>query len=289
LHFNPFLNQNLNFFKSLSESDLTKQSTNHQPNSLTLMYASFTSSNSKKINDYDSITYATNSTSVSTDAASHNPNPSGAGAKESSSNTSRTLSRSNSMNSLNDSLNNNNNSNSGVGVSTAEQKRRCNIQHGFDRLQILVPSLRDKNAKISKALMLQKTSEYIKELQKAREKRNADLNAYRKEIEELSNRITDCQNQLPANGVAVYGSGGGEGAAGRNVKFEQKFNNYVKEKTLENYKFYLFSIILMPLFDSFISHVNTTSRENIEKSFQEWQEKYCNLTLLRPSKFFRYV
>ena len=50
-----------------------------------------------------------------------------------------------------------------LGLTTAEQKRRCNIQYGFDRLQTLVPSLQDpKNSKASKATMLKKTSDYIK-------------------------------------------------------------------------------------------------------------------------------
>jgi MAX-like protein X len=164
------------------------------------------------------------------------------------------------MNSLNE-------TNNLMSLTNAEQKRRCNIQHGFDRLQILVPSLRDKNAKVSKAVMLQKTSDYIKELQKAKDQRVADLNLYKREIEDLSNKITDCQNQLPASGVSVTGN------LNRMEKFEQKFNNYVKEKTLENWKFYLFSIFLKPLFDNFVSNVNTSSKENIERTFYEWQDR----------------
>jgi hypothetical protein len=109
---------------------------------------------------------------------------------------SRAISRSNSVNSLND-------TNTQGNLTNAEQKRRCNIQHGFDRLQILVPSLRDKNAKVSKAVMLQKTSDYIKDLQRAREKRVADLNLYKSEIEDLSNKISDCQNSLPASGTKL--------------------------------------------------------------------------------------
>ena len=195
-----------------------------------------------------------------------------------SSNNSRVLSRSNSMNSLNDT----NTANNSMGLTNAEQKRRCNIQHGFDRLQFLVPALRDnKNNKVSKAVMLQKTSDYIKELQKAREKRVADLNVFKAEIEALSDKIAECQSQLPAtSGVALAGNN----SLNRMEKFEHRFNNYVKAKTLENWRFYLFSIFLKPLFDNFVNHVNATSKENIERTFNEWQEKHCNLTQLRPSK-----
>ena len=175
-----------------------------------------------------------------------------------------------------------NNSSLSLLESSAEQKRRCNIQHGFDRLQLLVPSLRDvKNSKASKAAMLQKTSEYIKELQTARKKRVADLDAYKSEIDELSERISQLQSQLPANGVTV-----GVGALNKTEQFEQKFNAYVKERTVDNWKFYLFSLILKPLYDNFLATLNTSSRDDMERTFYEWQHKYCSLTQLRPSKSF---
>jgi hypothetical protein len=187
---------------------------------------------------------------------------------------SRQASRSNSVNS---------NTFNDANLSSAEQKRRCNIQHGFDHLQTLVPSLGEggKNSKASKAAMLQKTSEYIKELQLAREKRMKDLAVYRREIEQLSEKISECQNQLPANGVNVTGN------LNKTEKFEQKFNAYVKEKTVENWKFYLFSLILRPLFNNFVTTLNTSSKEDMERTFYEWQQKYCNLTQLRPSNIFK--
>ena len=164
------------------------------------------------------------------------------------------------------------------GLTTAEQKRRCNIQYGFDRLQTLVPSLKEtKNSKASKATMLKKTSEYIKELKEAREKRLQDLKAYQNEIEMLSNKVTECQIQLPANGVSVTGN------LNKTEALEKKFKSYVQEKTVENWKFYLFSYILKPLFDSFTQHLNMSSKEAIEQSFHEWQEKFCSLVQLRPS------
>jgi hypothetical protein len=188
---------------------------------------------------------------------------------------SRMASRSNSINSQN-ALNDSN-----AAMSSAEQKRRCNIQYGFDRLQSMVPTLNDsKNSKFSKAVMLQKASEYIKELQDKREKRLKDLEQYKLEIEALSTKISDCQNQLPANGVSVLGS------LNKTEIFEQKFNSYVKDKTVDNWKFYLFSLILKPLYENFIQHLNTSSKEDMERTFYEWQSRHCNLMQLRPSKCF---
>lgn len=185
---------------------------------------------------------------------------------------SRGISRSNSVNSLN-TLND-------ASLSTAEQKRRCNIQYGFDRLQVLVPSLRDgKNSKASKAAMLQKTSEYIKQLQEVSQKRMNEIDGCKREIAELSDRITECQNMLPANGVSITGN------LNKTELFEKKFNAYIRERTMSDWRFYLFSFVVKPLFDSFIVTVNTASREDMEKTFNDWINKYCNLAQLRPSKF----
>lgn len=172
------------------------------------------------------------------------------------------------------------------GMTTAEQKRRCNIQYGFDRLQTLVPALKDsKNSKASKATMLKKTADYIKELQTARDARMADLAAYQREIESLSNKVTECQIQLPANGVSVTKS------LNKTEVFEKKFRTYVQEKTVENWKFYLFSAIIKPLYDNFVTTLNTSSREDMERTFYEWQDKYCNLVQLRPlvSNYLRQI
>ncbi len=116
-------------------------------------------------------------------------------------------------------------------------------------------------------------------MQIAREKRINDLSKYTKEIEELSNKITECQIQMPANGISVVGN------LNKTDLFEQKFKKYVQERTVENWKFYLFSLILKPMFDNFISIIKSSSKEDMEKTFNEWQEKYCNLIQLRPSLF----
>ena len=143
---------------------------------------------------------------------------------------------------------------------------------------MLVPSLLDgKNAKVSKAVMLQKTSEHIKELQTIREKRMNDLAAYKRELDELSDKIVECQSQLPANGVSVA-----SGKLNRTERYEQKFNAYIKERTIENWRFYIFSLMLRPLFDSFLTTVTMSSKEDMQRTFDEWTAKSCNLTQLRP-------
>ena len=72
----------------------------------------------------------------------------------------------------------------------AEQKRRYNIKNGFDMLHSLIPQLQQNpNAKLSKASMLQKGAEYIKQLRLERASINEQMEGLRKEIDTLTNSL----------------------------------------------------------------------------------------------------
>ncbi len=146
-------------------------------------------------------------------------------------------------------------------------------------MQQIVPSLREtKNGKASKAAMLQKTAEYIHTLKSSQSELTKDLNDYKSEIELLSDQISDLQNELPENGVSMLGN------VNKTEQFRQKYNAYVQERTVENWKFYVFSMIMKPLFENYVDNVNTTSKEDLDRSVMEWQSRFCNLTQLRPRK-----
>lgn len=72
----------------------------------------------------------------------------------------------------------------------AEQKRRYNIKNGFDMLHSLIPQLQQNpNAKLSKAAMLQKGAEYIKQLRSERTVTGDKMEALKKEIDILNNSL----------------------------------------------------------------------------------------------------
>lgn len=77
-----------------------------------------------------------------------------------------------------------------VGHIHAEQKRRYNIKNGFDMLHTLIPQLQQNpNAKLSKAAMLQKGAEYIKQLRSERDAVNQKMDVLRKERDALNNSL----------------------------------------------------------------------------------------------------
>ncbi|XP_004761715.1 carbohydrate-responsive element-binding protein isoform X5 [Mustela putorius furo] len=159
---------------------------------------------------------------------------------------------------------------------SAEQKRRFNIKLGFDTLHGLVSSLSAQpGLKVSKATTLQKTAEYIAMLQQERAAMQEEAQQLRDQIEELNAAINLCQQQLPATGVPIT-----------HQRFDQMrdmFDEYVRTRTLHNWKFWVFSILIRPLFESFNGMVSTASLQSLRQTSLAWLDQYCSLPALRPT------
>ncbi|XP_077361722.1 carbohydrate-responsive element-binding protein isoform X2 [Festucalex cinctus] len=158
---------------------------------------------------------------------------------------------------------------------SAEQKRRFNIKLGFDTLHNLVTTLSSQpSIKISKATTLQKTAEYISKMQQERALLHEEAQRLRDEIQLLNSAINACQQQLPATGVPITRQ--------RFDHMRQKFREYVQAQTLQNWKFWIFSIIIEPLFESYNGMVSTASVEQLCQSTLSWLDQHCSLPSLRP-------
>uniref|UniRef100_S4R6Z3 MLX interacting protein like n=1 Tax=Petromyzon marinus TaxID=7757 RepID=S4R6Z3_PETMA len=158
---------------------------------------------------------------------------------------------------------------------SAEQKRRFNIKIGFDTLYNLVSPLNlQPNSKVSKAATLQKTVEYITKLQQERQQMLDEAQKLRDEIEELNAEINVCQQQLPATGVPITKQ--------RFNQMRQMFDGYVRARTQCNWKFWIFSILMRPLFESYNGMVSTASMEELCRTVMCWLDQHCALPSLRP-------
>uniref|UniRef100_A0ACB8EDT8 Uncharacterized protein n=1 Tax=Sphaerodactylus townsendi TaxID=933632 RepID=A0ACB8EDT8_9SAUR len=159
---------------------------------------------------------------------------------------------------------------------SAEQKRRFNIKLGFDTLHSLVSTLSSQpSLKVSKATTLHKTAEYICKLQQERAALQEEAQRLRDQIEELNSAISLCQQQLPATGVPITRQ--------RFDQMRDMFDQYVRSCTLQNWKFWVFSIIMRPLFESFNGMVSTSSMNSLSQTSFAWLDQYCSLPALRPT------
>ncbi|XP_071094015.1 MLX-interacting protein-like isoform X3 [Haliotis cracherodii] len=161
---------------------------------------------------------------------------------------------------------------------SAEQKRRCNLKvnpnSGFDMLHTLVPAL-SVNPKVSKAAMLQKTADYCKKLKSERSQMQKEAEILKQEIESLNAAISVVQSQLPETGVPVTRQ--------RVDQMKDMFDSYVRSRTLTNWKFWIFSIIIRNLFGSYNNTVSTASIEELCRTVLAWLDQNCSLVSLRPT------
>ncbi|XP_034462057.1 carbohydrate-responsive element-binding protein-like isoform X3 [Hippoglossus hippoglossus] len=158
---------------------------------------------------------------------------------------------------------------------SAEQKRRFNIKTGFDTLHNLVTTLSSQpSIKISNATTLQKTGEYITKMQQERTQLQEEAQKLREEVQLLNSAINECQMQLPATGVPITRQ--------RFDHMRQKFREYVRVQTLQNWKFWIFGFIIEPLFESYNSMVSTASVEDLCRTTMSWLDQHCSLLALRP-------
>ncbi|XP_010839724.1 PREDICTED: MLX-interacting protein, partial [Bison bison bison] len=61
------------------------------------------------------------------------------------------------------------------------------------------------------------------------------------------------------------------------------FDEYVKSRTLQNWKFWIFSVIIKPLFESFKGVVSTSSLDELHRTALSWLDEHCSLPILRPT------
>lgn len=158
----------------------------------------------------------------------------------------------------------------------AEQKRRYNIKNGFDTLQALIPHLNtNPSAKISKAAMLQKGAEYIKQLKAERNQIKEEMESLRQQIECLNNSISNCHSLLPATGAPV--------SRARAGRLREMFARHVANRTMQNWKYWLFSVVSAALVESFSACVSCSSGADLVRTTLLWAEQHCSLVEMRPA------
>ncbi|XP_043372800.1 MLX-interacting protein-like isoform X12 [Dermochelys coriacea] len=131
------------------------------------------------------------------------------------------------------------------------------------------------STKLSKAMLLQRSVVYVGRLQQERQQVQEMARRLRGEIEELSAAIGEFQRQLPPSGIPV--------APPCSDHTGQLYDDYVRQRTLQNWRFWLFSMLIKPLFESYRVAVTTRSVKEFCQSVLGWLEQHCALPMLRPA------
>jgi len=139
----------------------------------------------------------------------------------------------------------------------AEQKRRDAIKKGYDTLQKLVPTCTQTDAsghKVSKAVVLQKSIDFIQHLSKQKKGQENDLTSLRKEVVALQIMRANYEQLVRAHQRAP-----------------QIPDNLVPDEV----KFQVFQVFMDSLFQSFNQQVSMNNFAELSGCVFSWIEEQC--------------
>ncbi|KAF4787475.1 Coenzyme A synthase [Turdus rufiventris] len=147
----------------------------------------------------------------------------------------------------------------------AEQKRRDAIKKGYNDLQAIVPTCEQQDfsissQKLSKAIVLQKTIDYIQFLHKEKKKQEEEVSTLRKDVMALK--------IMKVNYEQI-------------VKAHQDNPNEGKNQISDEVKFNVFQGIMDSLFQSFNASISVTSFQELSACVFSWIEEHCKPQTLR--------
>lgn len=147
----------------------------------------------------------------------------------------------------------------------AEQKRRDAIKRGYDDLQTIVPTCQQQDfsigsQKLSKAIVLQKTIDYIQFLHKEKKKQEEEVSTLRKDVTALK--------IMKVNYEQI-------------VKAHQDNPSEGKDQVSDQVKFNVFQGIMDSLFQSFNASISVASFQELSACVFSWIEEHCKPQTLR--------
>ena len=148
----------------------------------------------------------------------------------------------------------------------AEQKRRDAIKHGYESLQHLVPKCQQQDSvssyKLSKASILQRSIDYIQQLQEQNKDLDDKRDSLQKERLALQIMKENYERLVKNNDSGHTGHGG---------------SNQVSEET----KFKIFTLLCDQLFTSFNQTVSTGNFTELSGCIFSWLEETCKPQTLK--------
>ncbi|XP_047701421.1 max-like protein X isoform X4 [Prionailurus viverrinus] len=147
----------------------------------------------------------------------------------------------------------------------AEQKRRDAIKRGYDDLQTIVPTCQQQDfsigsQKLSKAIILQKTIDYIQFLHKEKKKQEEEVSMLRKDVTALK--------IMKVNYEQI-------------VKAHQDNPHEGEDQVSDQVKFNVFQGIMDSLFQSFNASISVASFQELSACVFSWIEEHCKPQTLR--------
>jgi len=172
-------------------------------------------------------------------------------------------------------------------------KKGFTIQSGFDTLRSLIPSLntgdpQTDSCKISKAALLTKGGDYLKELKAAKAENTREIKARKEAIAKLQSELKSLQSELPFGGKEKRKRKGnnsnreGEDDESNLRDIQTLFIEHARECSIKtNWKYWVFADLMKPLAESFERILGNVDFDHTATNASVWLDQCCGLPQLR--------
>ena len=145
-----------------------------------------------------------------------------------------------------------------------------------------IPAVEQAGVKSTNAVVLNRAAQHLRELKSRNLQRAEQVDELRAKIAQLNEKISLIQSNLPSSSRNETANANPPSMRSQILQF---YERYRKNKSKQDYRFWLMSEILQPIVQSYSESINQNamaSRDELLASAREWLDRSWNSTVLRP-------
>ena len=119
---------------------------------------------------------------------------------------------------------------------------------------------------------------HIRQVIEIRNRMQEEVDLLQEEKDQLQQKISQYQSSLPVDGIPVVPAARRSREASYGL-----FHSYIADRTRKNWRFYPYSLILKPIFESFQNTVTCDSPDEFLRSLNDWKTNALGLYQLRQA------
>uniref|UniRef100_A0A0R3RU26 BHLH domain-containing protein n=1 Tax=Elaeophora elaphi TaxID=1147741 RepID=A0A0R3RU26_9BILA len=159
----------------------------------------------------------------------------------------------------------------------AEQNRRCALKDGFEQLLNSLPNLYGCGTKPTNAIVLTRAAERIRHLKAEIALGEEKARELKQNIQRLNDKIASLQASLPSSSRAATST------ISQKTEMEQFLERYTKERTRQDYRFWVMAKMMQPLMETLIERLSQLPSDRALTETSDWLQANFQPSVVRPN------
>ncbi|VDM09698.1 unnamed protein product [Wuchereria bancrofti] len=159
----------------------------------------------------------------------------------------------------------------------AEQNRRCALKDGFEQLLNSLPNLYGCGTKPTNAVVLTRAAERIRQLKAEIALDEEKTKQLKQNIQRLNDKIVSLQASLPSSSRTTVST------ISQKAEMEQFLERYTKERTRQDYRFWVMAKMMQPLTDTLIERLSQLPSNRALAETSDWLQTNFQLSTVRAN------